>query len=267
MGLADVFSKLHIAYDSDESTAIARNIISAIYYGALKKSIELSHLNGPYSSFIGSPMNKGILQPDMWAKDNIIYENWESKLTNGITCEMWEELRIELRNGHLRNSYLLACMPTASTANVVGVNESFEPITANLYTRNGIFGQFYIRNEYLIDDLKKIGRWNSFIQKQLLDNNGSIQNIGGISQEIKNIYKTSREYGPSAILKMCCAIAPFICQSMSTNIFLYEPDMKIMLRYLHDAWKSGIKTPLYYCHLQPKIGAYKTNENVCHGCS
>ena len=264
MGLADMLAKLHIAYNSEQSYKISRNVISAIYYGALKKSIKLAREKGSYSSFLGSPMNKGILQPDMWAN----MKNWEDTLENGITHKMWDELRVELRNGYLRNSYLIACMPTASTANVVGVNESFEPFTANLYTRNGIFGQFYIRNEYLIADLKKIGMWNKRVQQQLIENDGSIQQIGGIPQEIKDLYKTSRENGPDTILKMSCAIGPFVCQSMSTNIFLYEPDMKILLRYLIDSWRAGIKTPIYYCHIQPKIGAdMKSNEYVCHGCS
>jgi len=166
-------------------------------------------------------MNKGILQPDMWS------DNWENDIQNIIDDSTnnkllldWNSIRNDLKSGYLRNAYLTALMPTATSSNFIGVNESFEPFTTHLYTRNGVFGHFYIINQTLIDELKNINMWNGRVRRELLDNGGSVQDIGGIPENIKNRYKTARELGPQAILNVAKSLAPFICQSMSLNIYL-----------------------------------------------
>ncbi len=264
IGLADVFQQCKLEYGSIESQKISRAISASIYYGALKSSCELAKKDGKYESFDGSPMSFNILQPDMWKDDYMFLTNnktWEEEieeLTNGIiTRNDWKELRNNISMHGIRNSYLIAYMPTATTSNIIGQNECFEPITSNIYTRKTLAGEFIIVNKYLLKELQDLSLWNNKIRRQIINNGGSIANED-IPQEIKNRYKTAREIHPSLLTKVILSMAPFVCQSISTNLFLNEPCLPKILRFLFENWKGGLKTGLYYSHTSPAIGTQKT---------
>lgn len=263
MGLADVFARLNLWYGSKESIDIAKGIAACIYFGAAYESCALSKISGAYDSFEGSPISKGILQPDMWHKNG--WEHEIEKITNGVIgVKDWEVLRQDIMKYGIRNAYLTAYMPTATTSNVVGQSECFEPFTSNIYIRRTLAGEFIIVNKHLINLLIEKGVWNDKMRKKIISNGGSISNIDEIPKDIQKVYKTSREIHSTYIIQMCSAMSPFVCQSLSMNLFLKEPKLPKILRFLFEGWKAGLKTGLYYCHTSPIVGSQKTSirENI-----
>lgn len=263
IGLADLLAIKKQVYGSPEALATAQAIAAVIYYGALKMSCYLARRDGAYGSYEGSPMSQGKLQPDLWGEDR---EVWELAVENttgkALTRQHWADLRAEIAQFGIRNAYLIAYMPTATTSNVVGQNECFEPFTSNIYTRKTLAGQFTIANKHLVRELSNLGLWSDKMCSDIINLGGSVQKIDSIPQEVRDRYKTVRELGPGAILNMCRIMAPFICQSMSMNLFLEEPSLPKILSFLVSGWKKGLKTGMYYCHTQPASGSQKDKKIV-----
>ncbi len=233
-GLADVYILMRVAFDSPEAEMINRNIFETIYYASLQKSNELATTLGTYDSYEGSPISKGILQFDMW---NI---KPESGLWN------WEELRESIKKNGVRNSLLIAPMPTASTSQILGNNECIEPFTSNLYTRKTSAGEFVMINKHLIKDLIELELWNEDMKNKIVFNNGSIQKIFGIPEDIKNIYKTVWEIKQKKILDQAIGRGPYIDQSQSLNIHIANPNRNMLSSMHFYGWKGGLKTGSYY---------------------
>ena len=233
-GLADVFMMLKFPYDSEDARLLNKNIFECIYYNALKMSCELSKNTGPYNSFINSPTSFGILQFDMWNVNPTKY-----------SVEVWNELKKEIITYGLKNSLLVAPMPTASTAQIMGNNESFEPYTSNIYTRSVLSGNFIIVNNHLVKELRERGLFSAELIEKIMLERGSIQNLN-LPSDIKNIYKTAWELPQKCILNMAIDRGPFIDQSQSLNLFVNPPQPKIIHSIHMYGWKNGLKTGSYY---------------------
>jgi ribonucleoside-diphosphate reductase alpha subunit len=262
MGLADVLARLRLVYGSPEARGVARAIAAVVYYGAVLESTRLAEIEGPYETFAGSPISQGRLQPDLWAETGHLESGWEEeveRLTGGaITAADWFDLRARARRG-VRNAYLTAYMPTATTSNIVGQNECFEPFTSNIYTRNTQAGEFIVANRHLMTELGELELWDDQMRRDILTAGGSVQGISRIPLDVRRRYRTAREIHPSLVILMAKAMAPFVCQSMSMNLFLDEPDLPKILRFLIEGWQAGLKTGLYYCHTKPATGSQKTS--------
>lgn len=232
-GLADTFVKLRLAFDSDEAKKLNRDIFETIYFAALTSSKDLAKQFGPYETYEGSPISKGIFQFDLWQQKPS--ERWN-----------WQELRNEILNYGVRNSLLIAPMPTASTAQILGNNECFEPFTSNMYMRRVLSGEFPVVNKYLLKDLIDLGLWNNEMKQKIMANNGSIQSIEEIPNEIKNIYKTVWEIKQKDLIDMAADRGAFIDQSQSLNLFMEDPTFAKMTSMHFYAWKKGLKTGMYY---------------------
>jgi ribonucleoside-diphosphate reductase alpha chain len=268
-GLADVFAMLRLPWSSEAAQKLNRDIFENIYYAACQSSIETAAANtaegywrgmpviekaGHYPSYTGSPTSKGKFQFDMW---NV---SPSSQLD-------WSGLRREITRYGIRNSLLVAPMPTASTSQILGNNECFEPFTSNLYTRRVLAGDFMVVNKYLVEDLIKLRLWNSWIREQIMVNNGSIQNIEEIPDDLKELYKTAWEIPQKTLINMSRDRAPFICQSQSLNLFLVEPTYaKISSMHIY-AWKQGLKTGCYYLRTKAAASAQKFTVEPCQSCS
>ena len=263
MGLADVLARLKVAYGSSRAQSIARAIAAAVYFGALSESVRLAVAEGPYDTFPGSPLSRGELQPDLWARRGDFGEKWEQEVeaaTGGaIAAADWQALRERVKRAGARNAYVTAYMPTATTSNIVGQNECFEPFTSNIYTRRTLAGEFFVVNRHLMAELADLGLWNDQMRREVLAAGGSIQGIVRIPAEVRRRYRTAREVSPSAVIRMAASMAPFICQSMSMNLFLDEPDLPKILRFLFEGWRAGLKCGQYYCHSKPAAGSQKTS--------
>lgn len=233
-GLADVFMMMDVAFDSDDADKANRDIFETIYHAALEKSCEMAETEGKYETFDGSPASKGILQFDMWDIDpgNQRYD--------------WDALKTKIQKLGLRNSLLLAPMPTASTSQILGYNECIEPFTSNIYNRRTIAGEFMLTNKYLMKDLMDIGLWNEKIKNNIIANNGSIQQIEGLSQHIKDKYKTVWEISMKKLIDMSAARGSFICQSQSLNLWLEDPNYNNLTSMHFYSWSKGLKTGIYY---------------------
>jgi|APTNR8051073442_1049403.scaffolds.fasta_scaffold00001_387 ribonucleoside-diphosphate reductase alpha chain len=233
-GLADTFIMLRMPFDSDEARRLNEDIFETIYFGAMESSMELAQKNGPYESFKGSPVSKGIFQFDMW----------------GVTPKSgrwnWEQLKQDVKKHGVRNSLLLAPMPTASTSQILGNNECFEPYTSNIYTRRTLSGEFIIANKHLMKDLIELGLWTETMRQKLIATNGSVQAIPEIPQNIKDIYRTVWEISQKAIIDMSADRGAYICQSQSLNIHLKDPNFGKLTSMHFYAWKKGLKTGMYY---------------------
>lgn len=241
-GLADVFAIMRFPYDSPEALKLNNLIFETIYYGCMKASIELAKKNGAYETFKGSPLSEGKFQFDLWnVKPSDRYD--------------WDELRKDVMKHGARNSLLTACMPTASTSQILGNIECFEPITSNMYVRRTLSGDFIVSNKYMIRDLYKLGMWDKALKDQIILNNGSIQNIEGIPENLKKLYKTSWELKQKSLMDLSIGRGPFICQTQSLNLFFEEPTIKILTSALFYAWKGGLKTGVYYVRSRPKTQA------------
>jgi len=244
-GLADAFILMRYPFDSEEAQQLNRDIFETIYYAALKESCELAKIDKPYETYAGSPVSKGILQHDMW---NV-------QPTSGRWD--WSSLREEIMQNGIRNSLLLAPMPTASTAQILGNNESFEPYTSNIYTRRVLSGDFQVVNQHLLKDLSERGLWNDDLKNEIISQNGSIQKIDSIPSDLKKLYRTVWEIPQKNLINMSADRGAYIDQSQSLNIHLAEPTFGKMSSMHFYAWKKGLKTGLYYLRTRPAADPIK----------
>lgn len=243
-GLADAFILLRLPFESQEASQLNREIFETIYYGALTASMELAKQEGPYKSYAGSPSSKGILQYDMW------------NVTPSLRWD-WQALKKGIAEHGLRNSLLLSPMPTASTSQILGNNECFEPYTSNLYTRRVLSGEFIIVNKHLLRDLIKLGIWNDQLKQQIMAHNGSIQQIIEIPASIRELYKTVWEIKQKTLIDMAAERGAFICQSQSLNLFVSQPTYAKLTSMHFYAWKKGLKTGQYYLRTKAAVDAIK----------
>jgi ribonucleoside-diphosphate reductase alpha chain len=246
-GLADTFAMLGIAFESDEARKLNQDIFETIYFAALTASKDLAKTHGAYSSFQGSPASQGLLQYNLWGlNENDLSGLWDFNV-----------LKAEIKEFGLRNSLLVAPMPTASTAQILGNNECFEPFTSNLYKRNTLSGEYAIVNKHLVEDLVNNGLWTDNIRMKLFINNGSVQEIEEIPADIREVYKTVWEMKGKSILEMARDRNYFIDQSQSLNMFMAEPTMSKLSSAHFYGWKLGLKTGMYYLRTKPKASAIK----------
>jgi ribonucleoside-diphosphate reductase alpha chain len=274
-GLADVFMMLNIPFHSEEARTLNREIFETIYYAALNASMKLAARHGAYETFKGSPASEGILQFDMWNVDPhekpLVYRTHEYD---------WNDLKYQIINHGLRNSLLLAPMPTASTSQILGNNECFEPITSNIYTRRTLAGEFIMVNRYLIRDLIELGLWNERVKTNIIANQGSVQYIDGLPEALKLKYKTVWEMPMRHIIDMAADRGAFICQSQSMNLWVEEPNYNILTSMFFYAWNKGLKTGVYYLRRKAKHQAQQftvepekmgdteaREEEICEFCS
>ncbi|CAR21218.1 Ribonucleoside-diphosphate reductase [Lachancea thermotolerans] len=241
-GLADAFMILRIPFDSQEAKELNIQIFETIYHAALERSNELAVEHGPYETFEGSPASQGILQFDMWDKKPT--DLWD-----------WETLKAKIVKTGLRNSLLLAPMPTASTSQILGNNECFEPYTSNMYSRRVLSGEFQIVNPYLLRDLVDLGIWNDAMKSHIISDNGSIQNLPNIPQKLKDLYKTVWELSQKTIIEMAADRACYIDQSQSLNVHIRAPTMGKLTSMHFYGWKKGLKTGMYYLRTQAASAA------------
>lgn len=237
-GLADAFILMRYPFESPEAQLLNKQIFETIYYGALEASCDLAKEYGPYETYEGSPVSKGILQYDMW---NVTPTDlWD-----------WKLLKEKIAKYGIRNSLLIAPMPTASTAQILGNNESIEPYTSNIYTRRVLSGEFQIVNPHLLKDLTERGLWNEEMKNQIIACNGSIQSIPEIPDDLKQLYKTVWEISQKTVLKMAAERGAFIDQSQSLNIHIAEPNYGKLTSMHFYGWKQGLKTGMYYLRTRP----------------
>ena len=241
-GLADAFAMLKYPFGSSEATKLNRDIFETIYFGACTASCELAQLHGPYETYEGSPVSMGLLQYDMWGVTPS--NRWD-----------WTSLKQKISQFGMRNSLLVAPMPTASTAQILGNNESTEPFTSNMYNRRVLAGEFPVVNKYLLRDLTARGLWTEKIRNQIILNEGSVQNISEIPKELRDVYKTVWEISQKIILEMAADRGAFICQSQSLNVHIAEPTNGKLTSMHFFAWKKGLKTGMYYLRTRPKANA------------
>jgi ribonucleoside-diphosphate reductase alpha chain len=249
-GLADAFILLRLPFESDEAKQLNKDIFETIYFAAMTASKDLAIKDGAYETFKGSPLSKGKFQFDLW----------DVKPESGRWD--WENLRLDVMNHGVRNSLLVAPMPTASTSQILGNNECFEPYTSNIYTRRVLSGEFIIVNKHLLRDLVNRGVWNTNMKDRIITANGSIQDIAEIPQDIKDIYKTVWEIKMRNIIDMAADRGAYICQSQSLNLFINSPNASKLTSMHFYAWKKGLKTGMYYLRTQAASQAVKfTVEN------
>ena len=265
-GLADTFVLMDISFHSDEAKKYNKLIFETIYHAALEKSNELSIIEGPYSSFNGSPTSKGILQYDMW---NVTPSNSYN----------WDKLKESIVKHGLRNSLLVAPMPTASTSQILGFNECFEPFTSNLYSRRTLAGEFVVVNKYLMKELIQLGHWNEQIKNNIIANKGSVQQLTLLPQHIRDKYKIVWEIPMKHLIDMSADRGAFICQSQSLNLWLEDPTYNSLTSMHFYSWKLGLKTGIYYLRRKAKHQAqqftiepeYKQRveekDEICESCS
>lgn len=249
-GLADAFILLRLPFESDEAKQLNKEIFETIYFAAMTASKDLAIQEGAYGTFKGSPLSKGQFQFDLWGvkPDS---GRWD-----------WENLRLDVMNHGVRNSLLVAPMPTASTSQILGNNECFEPYTSNIYTRRVLSGEFIIVNKFLLRDLVNLGLWNNGMKDKIITANGSIQDIAEIPQDLKDLYKTVWEIKMRNIIDMAADRGAYICQSQSLNLFINSPNASKLTSMHFYAWKKGLKTGMYYLRTQAASQAVKfTVEN------
>jgi ribonucleoside-diphosphate reductase alpha subunit len=256
-GLADVFIMCGFPFDCEESRMMNAHIFETMYHASLEASSELAEIDGSYESFQGSPASQGILQQDMWEGDTKFSGLYD-----------WDAMRERIKTKGLRNSLLMAPMPTASTAQILGNNECFEPYTTNIYLRRTLAGEFVVVNKHLVDDLKKIGLWSKDMKDLMVKAGGSIQTITDIPDDIKNLYKTVWEISQKCIIDMAADRGRFIDQSQSMNLFMESPTLSKMSSMHMYAWKSGLKTGMYYLRSKAKARPIQFSlEAECTSCS
>ena len=243
-GLADAFILMRFPFDSPEAVQLNKEIHETIYYAAMTASKDLAKLEGPYETFAGSPVSKGVFQFDMW---NVTPSSrWE-----------WDVLKEEVKTHGVRNSLLLAPMPTASTSQILGNNECFEPYTSNIYSRRVLSGEFVIVNKHLLKDLVKLGIWNDSLKNKIIIANGSVQNIAEIPDNVKALYKTVWEISQKVIINMAADRGAYICQSQSLNLFVQDANFAKLSSMHFYGWKAGLKTGMYYLRTKAAADAIK----------
>ena len=244
-GLADAFIMLRMPFDSEEAVRLNQDIFETMYFAAMESSMELAIAEGPYETWKGSPISQGIFQFDMW------------NVTPASNRWNWAELRQKVMVNGVRNSLLMAPMPTASTSQILGNNECFEPYTSNIYTRRVLSGEFIIVNKHLLKDLVKLGLWNDNMKNMLIAANGSVQHISNIPQNIKDIYRTAWEIKQKTLIDMAADRGAYICQSQSLNLFMQDPNFGKMSSMHFYGWKKGLKTGMYYLRTKAAADAVK----------
>ncbi|KAF2516355.1 ribonucleoside-diphosphate reductase subunit alpha [Flavobacterium zhairuonense] len=250
-GLADAFIMLRMPFTSDEAKALNQEIFETLYFAAVTASMEMAKEEGPYSTFEGSPMSQGEFQHNMWGmKDEELSGRWD-----------WASLRKEVMEHGVRNSLLVAPMPTASTSQILGNNEAFEPYTSNIYTRRVLSGEFIVVNKHLLEDLVKLGLWNESLKQEIMRHNGSVQNIDIIPQDLKDLYKTVWEMSMKDIIDMSRQRGYFIDQSQSLNLFMQDANYSKLTSMHFYAWQSGLKTGMYYLRTKAAVDAIKFTLN------
>lgn len=246
-GLADTFIMLRLPFTSDEARQLNQDIFETLYFAAVTASMEASKEEGPYSTFKGSPISEGKFQHNLWGiKDEELSGRWD-----------WDKLRKSVKKHGVRNSLLVAPMPTASTSQILGNNECFEPYTSNIYTRRVLSGEFIVVNKHLLEDLVRLGLWNEDLKQELMRANGSVQNIEGIPDDIKELYKTVWELSMKDIIDMSRQRGYFIDQSQSLNLFMENANYAKLTSMHFYAWKSGLKTGMYYLRTKSAVDAIK----------
>jgi ribonucleoside-diphosphate reductase alpha chain len=267
-GLADTYNRMRMPFDSDEAAELNKLIFETIYYGCVTESIDIAKIDGPYSTFEGSPFSKGILQFDMWVDD--FKGNYD-----------WDSVRSDIKKYGIRNSLLTALMPTASTSQILGFNECFEPRTSNIYVRRTLAGEFQVVNNYMVNDLIKLGLWDNVMRNEIIMNKGSIQNIKNIPDNIKNLYKTVWEIKQKVLIDQSADRALFVDQSQSLNLFFDVPKYQLLTKAHFYGWEKGLKTGSYYIRSNSSVDAKSTirhenkdtdpnvvgDENECLNCS
>jgi ribonucleoside-diphosphate reductase alpha chain len=250
-GLADAFIMMRLPFTSDEAKQANQEIFETLYFAAVTASMELAKEEGPYSTFEGSPISKGEFQHNLWnIKDEELSGRWD-----------WANLRKEVMANGVRNSLLVAPMPTASTSQILGNNEAFEPYTSNIYTRRVLSGEFIVVNKHLLHDLVDRGLWNETLKQEIMRHNGSVQNIERIPQDLKELYKTVWEMSMKDIIDMSRQRGYFIDQSQSLNLFMQDANFAKLTSMHFYAWKSGLKTGMYYLRTKAAVDAIKFTLN------
>jgi ribonucleoside-diphosphate reductase alpha chain len=250
-GLADAFIMLRMPFTSDEAKKLNQEIFETLYFAAVTASMEMAKEEGPYSTFKGSPISQGEFQHNLWGmKDEELSGRWD-----------WASLRKEVVEHGVRNSLLVAPMPTASTSQILGNNEAFEPYTSNLYTRRVLSGEFIVVNKHLLHDLVDRGLWNESLKQEIMRENGSVQNIDVIPQDLKELYKTVWEMSMKDIIDMSRQRGYFIDQSQSLNLFMQDASYSKLTSMHFYAWQSGLKTGMYYLRTKSAVDAIKFTLN------
>lgn len=243
-GLADAFILMRFPFDSPEARQLNKDIFETIYYAALEESCALAKENGAYETYEGSPASKGELQYDLWGTKPS--DRWD-----------WKGLKKKIAESGLRNSLLLAPMPTASTSQILGNNECFEPYTSNIYTRRTLSGEYIVVNKHLLNDLIGLGLWDNEMREMLMSTNGSIQNIEGIPDHIKELYKTAYELSQKVIIDMAADRGAYVCQSQSMNLFVESPTFSKLSSMHFYGWQRGLKTGMYYLRSKAAVDPIK----------
>jgi ribonucleoside-diphosphate reductase alpha chain len=250
-GLADAFIMLRLPFTSDEAKKLNQEIFETLYFAAVTASMEMAKEEGPYSTYEGSPISKGEFQHNLWGlKDEELSGRWD-----------WAGLRKEVKKNGVRNSLLVAPMPTASTSQILGNNEAFEPYTSNIYTRRVLSGEFIVVNKHLLNDLVERGLWNETLKQEIMRHNGSVQNIERIPSDLKELYKTVWEMSMKDIIDMSRHRGYFIDQSQSLNLFMQDANYAKLTSMHFYAWKSGLKTGMYYLRTKSAVDAIKFTLN------
>ncbi len=250
-GLADAFILLRLPFTSDEAKKLNQEIFETLYFAAVTASMEMAKEEGPYSSFKGSPISQGEFQHNLWGlKDEELSGRWN-----------WGALRKEVMKNGVRNSLLVAPMPTASTSQILGNNEAFEPYTSNIYTRRVLSGEFIVVNKHLLEDLVNLGLWTESLKQEIMRHNGSVQNIDAIPQDLKELYKTVWEMSMKDIIDMSRHRGYFIDQSQSLNLFMQDASYSKLTSMHFYAWQSGLKTGMYYLRTKAAVDAIKFTLN------
>ena len=234
-------------FTSDEAKTLNQDIFETLYFAAVTASMEEAKVDGPYETYKGSPISEGLFQHNLWnIKDEELSGRWD-----------WGKLRKDVKKHGVRNSLLVAPMPTASTSQILGNNEAFEPYTSNIYTRRVLSGEFIVVNKHLLEDLVELGLWNDDLKEEIMRANGSIQDVDAIPQDLKELYKTVWELSMKDIIDMSRHRGYFIDQSQSLNLFMENANMAKLTSMHFYAWKSGLKTGMYYLRTKSAVDAIK----------
>lgn len=280
-GLSDAFMMMDIPFHSEEAKKINKLIFETIYHGALERSNELAVMFGPYSSFQGSPASEGILQFDMWDKMEKGDKTEKCDKTEKMESRYeWDSMKQEIVKTGLRNSLLVAPMPTASTSQILGFNECFEPLTSNIYSRSTLAGEFVVANKYLMRELIDLGLWNDEIKNNIIANKGSVQQLSFLSQHVRDKYKIVWEIPMKHLVDMSADRGVYICQSQSLNLWQEDPTYNSLTSMHFYSWKKGLKTGIYYLRRKAKHQAQQftvepvnqcsinnNNDEICEMCS
>lgn len=256
-GLADTFIMMRLPFDSEQAAVVNRRVFETLYFAAIEASMELAKEKGPYSTFDGSPASQGLLQFDLWGQ-RPLFDKWD-----------WSTLKSQVQAHGLRNSLSIALMPTASTSQILGNCECIEPYTSNIYVRKTMAGEFVVVNKHLVQDLVRAGMWNKAVKDRIIYHGGSIQEIQEIPQHIKDLYRTAYELKQKTLIDLAAQRGPFVCQSQSLNLFVGQPTFKKLSSMHFYAWKSGLKTGVYYLRTQPasKPVQVTLDPTTCLSCS